>query len=235
MAIIDEIDTTTNNRERRLTTQGVTVIRGGQTVNDSFFQATLSCYANIVYHPIAMYMLALAIMFALSEHHGTDGPLEVIKNIFVKFADDDKEPDALRKIAKYMITVFTHLITYKDKYATLIFISVAPIAKPSTRNIIFASLITISLILGSFTLLEMFIFSQLFYLHVMYRNPTYKLLAVFAMVGLFFLDNFFTPSTPESPPTQTTTSKPPITTTTKTGRLRRSVGDAFSHASDPTV
>lgn len=225
MAIIDEIDTTNNNRERRLTAQGVTIIRGGQTVNDSFFQATLSCYTNIVYHPIAMYMLALAVMFALSEHHGTDGPLEVIKAIFVKFADDEKEPEALRKIAKYMITVFTHLITHKDKYATLIFISVAPIAKPSTRNIIFASLITVSLILGSFTLLEMFIFSQLFYLHVMYRNPTYKLLAVFAMVGLFFLDNFFTPSAPEPSSTPTTTNTPPLPTTTKSSRGRRSGSD----------
>lgn len=197
MAIIDEIDTNSGVlRERKLTTQGVTIIRGGQTINDSFFSATLSCYSNIVYHPIAMYALAFAVMFVLSEHHGTDGPLEVIKTKVEEFAANVNEPDALRKIAQYALIILKHLITYKDKYAILIFLSIAPIAKPSKRNIIFAVMISVTVVLGSFSLLEMFILSQLFYLHVMYRNPTYKLMAVLAMVSLFFLDNFFTPSTP---------------------------------------
>lgn len=209
MAIIDEIDTSNGVlRERKLTTQGVTIIRGGQTINDSFFSATLSCYSNIVYHPIAMYALAFAVMFVLSEHHGTDGPLEVIKSKVEEFSNNQNEPDALRKIAQYALIILKHLITYKDKYAILIFLSIAPIAKPSKRNIIFAVMISVTVVLGSFSLLEMFILSQLFYLHVMYRNPTYKLVAVLAMVSLFFLDNFFTPTTP-SPPGNSTQPKAP--------------------------
>lgn len=136
MAIIDEIDTSNGVlRERKLTTQGVTIIRGGQTINDSFFSATLSCYSNIVYHPIAMYALAFAVMFVLSEHHGTDGPLEVIKARVEEFSNNTNEPDALRKAAQYALIILKHLITYKDKYAILIFLSIAPIAKPSKRNI----------------------------------------------------------------------------------------------------
>nr|BBQ04464.1 hypothetical protein 3 [Culex pseudovishnui negev-like virus] len=213
MAIIDEIDTNSGVlRERKLTTQGVTIIRGGQTINDSFFSATLSCYSNIVYHPIAMYALAFAVMFVLSEHHGTDGPLEVIKAKVEEFSENKNEPDALRKIAQYALIILKHLITYKDKYAILIFLSIAPIAKPSKRNIIFAVMISVTVVLGSFSLLEMFILSQLFYLHVMYRNPTYKLVAVLAMVSLFFLDNFFTPTPPSPPaPPNNPPSQSPVT------------------------
>lgn len=199
MAIIDEIDDTLAVRERKLTRQGVVTIRGGQTVSDSLFSAIYSSYSNIVYHPIAMALLVTGVMLVISEHHGTKGPLETILD-FLKSKDDPNEPEFVRKIVSYLVTIFTHIVTYKDKYSALIFVAIAPIAKPSSRNCTIAVILSLFLILTKYSLIEMLLLSQCFYLHVMLRNPGYKLLMVLACVAILLIDGLFTPMTDTDTP-----------------------------------
>nr|DBA11537.1 TPA_asm: putative viral coat [Rabai virus] len=213
MAIIDEIDDTVAVRERKVTRQGVTIIRGGQSVSDSLFSAIYSSYANIVYHPIAMALLVTGIMLVVSEHHGTKGPLETILD-FLKSKDDPKEPVFIRKIVSYLVTVFTHIVTYKDKYSALIFVAIAPIAKPSGRNYTTAVILSFFLVLTTYSLLEMLLLSQFFYLHVMLRNPGYKLLMVMACAAVLLVDSLFTTPPVAGPPGRAFSAQHTTPTTT---------------------
>lgn len=213
MPIIDEIDDTVALRERKTTRQGVTIIRGGQTITDSLLSAVQNSYTNIVYHPVAMTFLIIGVMLVISEHHGTKGPLEVILDFLKTKAEDKDEPEFLKKVISYLVTMFTHIVTYKDKYSALIFVAIAPIAKPSSRNFVMATIISLFLLLSKYSLLEMLLISQCFYLHVMLRNPSYKFLMIIACAAILFFDDIFTPAeTPPEPPV-TTTTPPPVPVT----------------------
>lgn len=57
--------------------QGVTIVREGQTVSDGLILSVVASYANSTYHPIALLLLSIGVMMVLAEHHGKSGPLEV--------------------------------------------------------------------------------------------------------------------------------------------------------------
>lgn len=190
MAIIEDIDERSVVPSRKLTAQGVTFVRGGQTVGDSFFTSALAAVANITYHPIALISVAFAVFMFAAEWHQKDGPLEQMLAVLTTVTTENKEKPYVITLAKFVKGLISHTITHKDIYSIVFVLAASPIAKPSTRNIITAVFIFVIMVFAKYTFIEMFIFSASFYLFVMMRNPLHKLWVFLFVLVFFFVDKF---------------------------------------------
>jgi len=167
---------------------GIQSIRGSQRVGSGFLSSVASAYSNLFYHPVALFILGIAIFILLAELNSHDGPLEIALQALIDYAKDIHHPTWLRNLAVILSNIVAAAIKYKIIIATLALIWFTAICKPSARTIVTAIILTaIVLFFKKFSVLEIFVLSQLFYLFVMLRTPSHK-----AIVAVFFILLFMT-------------------------------------------
>lgn len=54
----------------------IQTISGSQRVGKWFSESAQTAYANLVYHPVALFLLCLSVLILVAKTHATNGPFE---------------------------------------------------------------------------------------------------------------------------------------------------------------
>lgn len=166
---------------------GIQSIRGGQRVGDGFIDSVINAYANLMYHPISLFMLFLGVFIFVAELNNTHGPLELMLAAFTQYMSDPTHPQYLVNLASIMVMILNFLVKYKIYVASMCLLLFTTVSKPSTRTFIVTAFLAIYVLyVKHMTVLEIFIVSQLFFLFCNLRTPSHKL-AIAALAGLIFM------------------------------------------------
>lgn len=146
--------------------------RGGQLIGDGFCSSLLASYANMTYNPIALALMIFALACAFAEE-ANNGPLEVLKARL----EIVTETESFYRLAKVLITIVTSLINNKVYFIKLIFVSVPAFIKPSFKNWIITFCFWLFLVFfTNWTIFEILVLGQLWFLFTELRDPKYKIL-----------------------------------------------------------
>ncbi|AVK59482.1 hypothetical protein [Nephila clavipes virus 4] len=195
MVIIEELDdmatpnrslvVSENFRGRVLDSQGISAIRAGQTVDAGLFDAVKASYSNLVYHPIALFFFCMGTFIFIAETYETVGPLELIAQQFHKTADNSTN-NLVRAFMALLLFPLEKLIANKIVVAIICLMLVPYSCKPSRSNLFFTAVFLFTFLIAEFTVLEVFVCSNLFFLFVMIRSPIYRLIIIFVFIVIAF-------------------------------------------------
>lgn len=229
------------NRERAVSpSSGITLVRGGQTVDEGFFESVLKVYTNLSNSSAVLVVFVVLVFAFVAEEAETDGPFEQILSLINNaFATSTSDTD--KKILSLLQTVFKFFVTWKIRILLQGFIWLPSFARPSTNNYIISAVVSLlSFVLRGWSTWDFLILSQFHLVFSSVRKPSHKLF-VFAIalllffVGVNFGDSptvargFTSPISKTSPPPpppppgvrtrrSTTSSVPTPTTPTPTPR-----------------
>nr|QTW97852.1 hypothetical protein [Riboviria sp.]UUG74083.1 MAG: hypothetical protein [XiangYun hepe-virga-like virus 5] len=158
--------------ERALNKFGQTYIKGGSALGEGFLDSIITAYSNLTASPFAVVVMVIGALGLLALHNLTHGPLELLA---IKLADHNHELSAAHKsFNSFVLIVVTNLLKIRVAVYTSMLFSGPYIAKPSRRSLVMAVLLSLTLILVSFTTFEVLALSQLFLLETQLRNPRHK-------------------------------------------------------------
>lgn len=176
-----------DNAEKMVdSSSGIQTIRGGQRVGEGFISSTIAAYANLVYHPIALTLFIFAIFVFIGEVNNSAGPFEILQAACIRIIADPNYPAPVKQISAIILTIDNFLIAYKSMIAATSLVWFTYATKPSSRNAcISAVLSAVVIFTQSFTVLDIFVLSQLFFLFANLRTPAHKYFMLFLFCIIF--------------------------------------------------
>lgn len=161
--------------------------KGGQTIDVGILEAIPRCYTLLIYHPLGVCLFVLGFFILIAEYYASPGPLEYMADAFIKVSEDASLNNGTRGFSAVVATVF-HLSTdYKTIIAKLCLVWCSYVVKPSGRNMLYAGVLSLIVLIMSLTFIKLIVISQLFFLFVCIRSPMWK-----TVIFLFFLFYTFT-------------------------------------------
>lgn len=168
---------------------GIQTVRGSQRYGAGIIESVIAAYSNLAYHPVALVMFVIGTFILMAAVVGLPGPLEVLAARLLIIIQDVKTLPVIRSIAQFFYGLVVYITGYKLILSATLLIWAPYAVKPSSRNMTIAIILTfVVLFIRSFTAVELFTMSQMFYLVTMVRTPTMKFIIICAFFLLFCLE-----------------------------------------------
>lgn len=172
---------------KSLNQYGITVMRGGNVIGSSLIDSVIDAYTNLLsYQPIATMLFVLAIIYyaIMILEKPNSNPFHLIHNSVVATHTNATSP-ILKSIASFT-SGLTAIMKNYDSFVALICAMLFPyLSKPSTRNAILSTILTLYSLLGRLGPLPIIMLSQMFFLLVQLRSPKHKaIIVVIAVVTI---------------------------------------------------
>lgn len=175
-------------RGKAVDSAGQQIYKGGQRVDSGIIESVVSSYSLLVYHPIAAFALALGIFILVAEFFATAGPLEFLADTLLEIL---KNPDStgFSKVTSSVALIVVHKgIDWKLVLAKMCLVWFTYIVKPSGRNMLYAAIITLIVLLMQVTFIKLIVITQLFFLFACIRSPFWKFVIFIFFVFFTFTD-----------------------------------------------
>lgn len=176
-------------RPRVLDTSGRQMVKHGSTGNETFYEAIIISYSNLMNHlHLVIFYVFLAGVFVFELADDKSGPLEMILKTCESINSDDKALAFEKPIAKFLIWLINLLLPYKLKFIAAAFAFFAYSFKPSRSNLWVGVIVVLMIfLLRDWNALDFILFSQLHHIFVSVRNPFHKLVVLTLGIFIFFV------------------------------------------------
>lgn len=166
---------------------GLQTVRSGQTVEDTFFDAILASYANMSHSPLALLLMFTVIAELISMFFTTQGPFQYLTMELKSVVSDESVNKFIRAMARPVYWFFSNVVVpYNLAFINVSMLSIPTVCKPSTKNIYLTILFSfIVVIFSKIGALEIFIFTQFYFLYTELRNPKHKLIIILLVFAVF--------------------------------------------------
>lgn len=175
--------------ERAADENGVVKVRSGQVIGVSLFSAIQSAYQNLVYHSIAMPLFVFSLILLFEPKNKEASILILTRRLLIERHEAIEQP-ILKSIPAFIAYLITLIQGFSQQLAYVILCAIPYIVKPSSRNLWFAGILSFIFWIKVLPVIEMVLYSQLFYLFVMLRSPSHRL-AISLLFLLFLLSPYF--------------------------------------------
>lgn len=169
------------------TSSGIQIIKGGQAADEKFVDSIIKSYTNLVNNPIAMITLIFLVFAIIAENGAIEGPIEALADLINKQLTIE-HPGWKKVIFNFLASSVKILINNKIELLGIGLMWVPYMVKPSGNNLFVSSFATVLVwLMADWSLIDIFVLSQLYFLFVSIRNPTYRVLIVGIAVFVFFV------------------------------------------------
>lgn len=173
---------------------GREIVKGGQTVNESFFSGVTKAYTNLVNQPVVLIILIFLSMLFFEEYlEKKEGLFENIQAAFRSAAEKEKTNSFFARFYKSIADdLIQYLIKYKFKITLGGLALVPAMAKRSGKNMVTSGIICLFVLVATADreqayLFNFYIITQLWLLFTLLRNPTHKwMISVLAVIIVVF-------------------------------------------------
>lgn len=157
--------------------------KSGQRIGEGFISSVVASYTNITYDPLSIFLVLIISTTLFAEAYGHTGPLEIFK----KKLTEVKEPPWLKKLCEFLMSITDFLIENKMSFIKISIISIPAMVKPSSKNILISIVVSVLvLIFTNWTIFDIFVLGNFYYLYTELRSPTYKFIIIFLAVIYFY-------------------------------------------------
>lgn len=173
---------------RAVNAYGISVLKGGNVLGSSFVNSVIDAYTNVLsYQPISTCLLILSFVFfyATIHHDNTMNPFFIMRESLYQTINNKNTSNFVSSMSSFCATILKTILPYDFEFATFCSFFFVYLAKPSSRNLLFSSILTVSVLVFKFNALSILFLSQLFFLYTQVRSPKHKaLIVLFAVVTI---------------------------------------------------
>lgn len=162
-------------------------------VPDSYFGAISSVYLGMFDSVLVITLFAIMVLTVICEATDQSGPIEWVISVASKIVSDTSNPRFVRTVSSVLFKIFTYLAQpFAKKYFVVYgMYFVTYFQHPFVKNLISTvlALLVVTLLVG-WTVVELFILGQFWFIYVNLNNNVYKLYTTF-LGCIFFFSGWF--------------------------------------------
>lgn len=141
------------------------------------FQSMFDSYGLLVDNPWALSIFLVGCLSIISELHNSFGPLEMISNALLAYCNSSKTP--LLPVATFLLQIVNWIIPIKINFFLCLFFLIPAIIRPTFPYWMTSLAFCALTIFTALPTLELFLFSQFYFMYCFTTDPWYKFIIFF--------------------------------------------------------
>lgn len=153
--------------------------------NKGLLQSMFDSYGILVDNPFAFTLFIVGLLCIIAELNNSFGPLEIVSNALLHYCQNSTSP--LVPVAKLLLQIVNWIIPIKINFFICFFFLIPAIIKPDASNWITSILFCFLAIFTKLSVVELFFFSQFYFMYCFVEDKWYKFLILFLSFIVFII------------------------------------------------
>lgn len=153
--------------------------------NKGLFQSMFDSYGILVSNPFAFTLFLVGLLCIVAELNNSFGPLEILSNALLHYCQNSSSP--LVPLAKFFLQIVNWVIPIKINFFICFFFLIPAIIKPTASYWISSIMFCFLTIFTKLGLVELFFFSQFYFMYCFIDDNWYKFLILFFSFIIFII------------------------------------------------